>query len=122
MAQQFQTVDGNLIIPGAYPKFTVASQNSGLATTGVIALVGEADPGPAFGEEIDLETDAVFGPDQAAAVLAKYGAGQLVDAYRAAADPANDPNIVGAPNRFVLVKTNTGSKATVALPKIGGGT
>lgn len=122
MAQQYVTTDGTLVIPGAYPKVSVQRQNSGLATTGVIALVGEASTGPRFDEETDLEVDAVFGPDQAAAVVAKYGDGQLVDAYRAASQPSNDPNIVGAPSRFVLVKTNGGSKSSVALPKIGGGT
>jgi hypothetical protein len=54
--------------------------------------------------------------------MAKYKSGPLVDAFKAAATPANDPDIVGAPNRFILVKTNPSTKASAALPKIGGGT
>ncbi len=122
MAQQYQTVNGTLIIPAAYPSISVQRQNSGLAVSGVIALVGEAETGPQWSEEEDLELDAVYGPDEASAVVAKYGSGQLVDAFRAASQPANDPNITGSPSRFVLVKTNTGSKASLALGKVGGGT
>lgn len=122
MAQQFVTTDGNLIIPDAYPKITVAQQNSGLATSGVVVFVGEAATGPAYSEESDLEQTAIFGPDQLTAIIAKYGSGPVVDAARAAAQPANDPNITGSPSRFVIVKTNKGGKASAALPKIGGGT
>lgn len=122
MAQSFVTTNGTLIIPDAVSSITVQRQNSGLSTSGVVTLVGEAETGPAYSEEVDLEETAVFGPDQSASVLAKYGSGPLVDAYRAGVAPANDPNIVGSPSRFVLVKTNTGSKATAALPKVGGGT
>lgn len=122
MAQQYVTVDGRLIIPGAYPKIAVQSQNSGLSVSGVIALVGESSTGPAYNQEADLEATASFGPDQAGAVIAKYGSGQIVDAFRATAQPANDPNITGAPNRFIIVKTNQGAKASSPLTKIGGGT
>lgn len=122
MAQQYISVDGRFVIPDAYPRIAVQTQNSGLSISGVIALVGEAETGPSYNQETDLEDDAQFGPDQIAAIVAKYGSGPVVDAARAAAQPANDPNITGAPSRFIIVKTNQGSKASSPLTKVGGGT
>lgn len=121
MAQSYVTDAGTLIIPGAYSSIKVQTANSGLAATGILMLVGEADAGPRFSAEADLESNA-FGPDQLAAVVSKYKSGPLVDAFRNAAAPANDPNITGAPNRFVLVKTNLSTKAGGALPKQTTGT
>lgn len=121
MAQQFVTDNGTLIIPGAYATYKVQTDNSGLSATGILMLVGEADAGPDHTLEDDLEANA-FGPDQAPEVLAKYRGGALVDAFRAASAPANDPNIVGSPSRIILVKTNPSTKAKVAISKIGGGT
>lgn len=114
MAQSFVTDQGTLIIPGAYPSIKVETANSGLATTGVLMLVGEADSGPRFSLEESLQ-DNSFGPDQLAAVQIKYGSGPLVDAFRLACAPANDPNIAGSPSRMVLVKTNDSAKATSQL-------
>jgi len=122
MAQQFVTDSGTLIIPSAVSKITVQRQNSGLATSGIIALVGEADSGPDFTLEEDLEVDASYGPDEASAVIAKYGSGSVVDAYRAASQPSNDPNIVGAPSRLIIVKTNASTKATSTLVANDAGT
>jgi hypothetical protein len=121
MAQSYVTDAGVLVIPGAYPSIKVQGGASGLSTTGVIFLVGEADGGTDFTLETDLNENA-FGPDQAAEVVSKYVSGPLVDAYKAAAQPANDPDIAGAPNRFILIKTNPSTKASATLPKIGGGT
>jgi hypothetical protein len=121
MAQSYVTDAGTLIIPGAYPSIKVQNGASGLSTTGVLFLVGEADGGPDFTQEADLAENA-YGPDQAADVVAKYKSGPLVDAFKVASAPANDPDIQGAPNRFILVKTNVSTKASAALSKIGGGT
>ena len=121
MAQSFVTDAGTLIIPGAYSQIKVQTANSGLATSGVLMLVGEADAGARFSAEADLELNA-FGPDQLAAVVAKYKSGTLVDAFRAAAQPANDPNLQGSPSRIILVKTNTSTKASGNLTKWTGGT
>lgn len=115
MAKQFVTDAGTLYIPGAYSKYTVQNSVSGLATTGVLMLVGEADAGPRFSAEADLEENA-FGPDQLADVVAKYKSGPLVDAFRAATAPANDPDIVGAFSAAILVKTNLSTKASATLP------
>lgn len=120
MAQSYVTEAGTLIIPSAVSDIKVATANAGLATTGVLMLVGEADAGPRFDLESSLQ-DNSFGPDQLAGVVAKYGSGPLVDAFSAATAPANDPNIVGAPSRMILVKTNSSGQAKATLQKVGGG-
>jgi hypothetical protein len=111
MAQQYSTTGGNLVIPGAYPSVTVQTGNAGLATTGVLMLIGEADAGPDYTAETDLSLN-VFGPDQYSSVLAKYKSGALVNAFLAATAPANDPSIVGQPSQMYLLKTNVSTKAT----------
>lgn len=105
MAQQYISDAGALTIPDAYPEVTVSAAASGLSTTGVVALIGEADAGVDYTKESSLSKN-VFGPDQLADVVAKYKSGPLVDAFRGGATPANDPDIQGAPSLFVLVKTN----------------
>lgn len=113
------TVDGaTLVIPQAVASIKVETQNSGLATNGVLMLVGEAESGPRFSLEESLQDNA-FGPDQLGAVQLKYGSGPIVDAFSAAAVPANDPNIVGAPQRIIIVKTNESAKASSLLSGYG---
>jgi hypothetical protein len=121
MTQQYVTDQGTLIIPGSYADYKVQTDNSGLSTSGVLVLVGEADAGPDFSLEDDLEANS-FGPDQVPEVLAKYRSGALVDAFRAAASPANDPGITGSPSRIVLVKTNVSTKARLPILRWDGGT
>lgn len=119
MANQYTTSDGVLLdIPGAYPSVSVQTSNSGLATTGVIMLVGEADSGPDYTLESDLSTN-YFGPDQVGSVVAKYKSGPIVDAFRAAAQPANDPQIVGSPSRIYIAKTNPSVKAQASMARAG---
>jgi hypothetical protein len=115
MAQSYQTTDGLLVIPGAYPKFAVRNQAGSLSATGIIALVGEASQGPAWSEETDLEANVSYGPDDYSSVIAKYGSGSLVDGFAAAAQASNDQNIIGGPSRIVLIKTNVGVRASLAL-------
>lgn len=119
MTQSYTNSDGTLIIPGAYSKYTVATENSGLATTGVVVLVGEADAGPDYTLETDLESNA-FGPDQIGDVMNKYKTGNLVDAFRNASNPSQDRNITGAPASIILVKTNPSTKASGALTAFSG--
>lgn len=121
MAQSYVTDAGTLIIPSASVQYKVETANSGLGTTGVLMLVGEADSGPDWSLETTLSENS-FGADQLAAVVSKYGSGPLVDAFRAATAPANDPNITGSFFRAVLVKTNVSVKAKANLTKVGGGT
>lgn len=121
MAQSFVTTEGTLIIPGAYPTIKVEAAASGLATTGVLMLVGEADAGPDYSEEEDL-ADNTFGPDQLGDAIAKYKSGSLVDALRGAAAASNDPNIVGSFSRAILVKTNVSAKASANMVKFDAST
>lgn len=114
MAQSFVTDAGTLIIPGAYPSIKVEQSNSGLSTTGVLMLIGEADAGPDYGKETELSLNS-FGPDQAADVIAKYKSGSLVDAFRAATAPANDADIQGAFSRAIIIKSNVSAKASSLL-------
>lgn len=116
MAQAYLTDAGALITPGAYARYTVQQSASGLATTGVLMLVGEADAGPDFTLEKELQKN-VFGPDQIGAVVAKYKSGPLVDAFKTASQPSADPGIPGAPSGFILVKTNPSTKASGALTR-----
>lgn len=120
MAFSYSTDAGTIIIPSAVVNYKVQPANSGLATNGVLMLVGEADAGPRFSLESALQDNA-FGPDQLGAVIAKYRSGPLVDAFAHACSPANDPNIVGAFNRVIIVKTNDSAKAKSALTVHGGG-
>lgn len=118
MAQSLTTEAGTVIIPSATVTYQVATANSGLATTGVLMLVGEADAGPRFDAEDSLQANA-FGPDQLSDVIAKYGSGNLVDAFSLACAPANDPNIVGSFSTAIIVKTNNSGKSASALDTWG---
>lgn len=114
MANQFVTDGGTLTIPGAYASYRVEANNSGLATTGVLLLVGEAEAGPDFSQEADLGLNS-FGPDQTAEVVAKYKGGPVVDAFRGAVAATTDPRIPGSFSRAIVVKTNPSSKASSTL-------
>ncbi len=121
MAQNLQTENGNFFIPGAYPDYKVQNKPSGLATTGVIMLIGEADAGDHYSDEVALGKNA-FGPDQGAAFVAKYRSGPLVDAYNACIAASNDPQIKGSVSRIIAVKTNSPGVAEGTIPTIGSGT
>lgn len=119
MAQSFTTDSGvTLVVPSAIVQTVVQSATSGVSTTGVLALVGEADAGPSYADEIDI-TQNVFGPDELALVLEKYTSGPLVDAFRSAVAPSNDPNVVGAPTQIYISKTNVSTKAVGTLLRVG---
>jgi hypothetical protein len=117
MALSYIDTDGTLVIPQANAKWTTASSNSGIATSGVVVLVGEAEQGPAYSAETDL-TQNFFGPNQLAQVQAKYGSGRLVDAFNIASNPSKDPGVRGSPTSIYLVKTNSGTKASALMPSI----
>lgn len=121
MAQSYQSPTNGLeVIPKAYASYTVQAVPSGLATTGVIAIIGEASQGPDFTQEQDLQQNA-FGPSSLAQVVAKYGSGNIVNAFQALCVPSKDPNITGSPNQIIIVKTNAGGIANGPLTKVGGG-
>jgi hypothetical protein len=117
MALTYIDTNGTLKIPGAYSSVQVVNSASGLASNGIVAIFGEAESGNSYTDE-DVSVSS-FGPDQYSAVTAKYISGPLVDAYRAAANPSQDGAVRGAPQRILLVKTNVGTKALLALTRAG---
>ena len=120
MAQSFDSEFGRLVRPGAYPSVKVQTTVSGLASTGVIALIGEADGGmPGADDDISLN---YFGPDEFASVVRKYASGPLVDGFRAAVEAANDAGIIGSVSRVFLYKTNASTKASCSVANSGIGT
>lgn len=118
MAQSYTSTNGTVYIPGSYVESKVENQNSGFSTTGVVVLVGEADAGPDYTLEKDITANG-FGPDDFGSVQAKYGSGQLVDAFKMCISPSSDPNLQGSPFRIFLAKTNPSAKASVILNRNG---
>ncbi len=118
MALSLQTEDGTLFKPGAYAKYKVATTPSGVASNGILVLIGESSQGPDQSAETNM-ANTFFGPDQAAEVAAKYGHGPLVDAFNIAAVPASDPQIVGSPLGIYVLKTNVSGKASSSLLRSG---
>lgn len=120
MAYTFTTSAGStLIIPDSSIDVVVANNPAGIVTSGVIALVGEADEGPSWSQDAAAGSklsDNSFGPADINRVIAKYGSGRLVDAYRGIVAPSASPRIQGSPNRVILVKSNNSSKASLTTP------
>lgn len=115
MAYQYTTASGvTLIVPDTSIDVSVVSNPTGLATSGVIAIIGEADEGNSWSQDLaegfKLSSNS-YGPTDIARVTAKYGSGRLVDAFRGAAAPSASDRIPGSPNRIILVKTNNSQKA-----------
>jgi hypothetical protein len=117
MAQRYTGTFGTLIKPSSVVDVKVQQSNSGVATTGVLMLVGEAEAGP------DVQSDNIvnnyFGPDELTSVLAKYKSGPLVEAFKMACQASNDPGITGSFTRAYLAKTNVSTKASGSLTRSG---
>lgn len=113
MAFSFTTPQGDvLIVPDTSVNINVSSIPTGLALSGVIALVGEADEGPAWNDAgEDKLSNNSFGPTDVSRVIAKYGTGNIVDAFRGAVVPSSSNKVQGGPNRIIIAKVNSGSKA-----------
>lgn len=115
MAQSYDSTFGRLIRPGAYSAYTVATNPTGAPVSGIVTLIGEADGGPDYTLETDLEETALFGPDQLSEVKAKYLSGNLVDAYAGLVTASGDDEITGAPTAIIFVKTNPSTKASSSI-------
>lgn len=106
---------GVLIIPDSAVNINVQNQPGGIATSGTIALVGEADEGPSWSQDLadgnKLSANS-YGPNDIGRVIAKYGSGRLVDAFRGVVAPSASNRIQGSPNRIILVKPNSSAKAS----------
>jgi len=114
MAQSINFANQTITIPGGYAQYNVQNVANGLASSGIITLVGESEIGPSWNLEADLDLN-IFGPDQLADAIAKYGDGRLTDAMRQGIGPCLDPAITGSPSGFILVKTNAGTQASLVI-------
>lgn len=122
MAQSTVTQDGVLLVdPGTVVSTRVQPGQGNIAAAGVITLVGEADEGPAWQDESELD-EVAFTPDQYGEVLQKYGSGNLVEAYRRIIQAANDPAIQGSVNLVRMIKTNQSLAASGSISRTGFGT
>lgn len=104
----------NTNIPGAYVNTQVISNASGLATSGVVLIMGEAAQGPSY--QITTLANNFFGPASINQVRAIYGSGPIVDAFQALCAASNDPDISGAPTSIYIIKTNEGAQASAIVP------
>jgi hypothetical protein len=106
-----------LITPQSSVTIIAQSAVSGTATTGVLALVGEADSGPSWDQDqangVQLSSNA-YAPSELPLLIAKYGSGRLVDAFAAAIVPSASSQIQGAPQQIYIVKTNQSRAASLA--------
>lgn len=110
---------GPVYVPGAYVSTKVQTNVRGLSTTGVVAIIGEAEGGMP-GSSDDIENN-FFGADQLADIQSKYISGNIVDAYRALVAASSDQGIQGAVQRVYVYKTNASTKAQSILSNAGFG-
>src|SRR5665213_3652216 len=117
MAQFLNTPWISTPVPGAYVKTTVISNQSGLASSGVVLIMGESTGGPSY-NEVKLANN-FFGPTALNQVRAMYTSGPIVDAFAALSAPSNDPDISGTATSIYILKTNHGTQATASIPGYG---
>ena len=113
MSQRLVTPYVNTNIPGTYVNYQVLTQPTGVSSSGIAVIMGEANGGPSY-DQIDISKN-FFTPDQLQQVTQIYTSGQIVDAFTALTTPSNDPNITGTANQIYIQKTNTGTIATATL-------
>jgi hypothetical protein len=119
MALSFVLPSGQTVYnPGAYNQIIVNSSNTSLSVSGVVALVGEADGGPDYTLEADI-TQNFYGPGDLAVIQNKYKSGNIVNAFAEVSAASSDTNIVGAPTRIFVLKTNPSTKASANLVRSG---
>jgi hypothetical protein len=113
MSQYLKTPQVVTNVPGTYVSYSVLTQPTGVSSSGIAVIMGEANGGPSY-EQIELK-NAVFTPDQLDKVTQIYTSGQIVDAFTALSSPSNDPNISGTATLVYVSKTNTGTIASGTL-------
>jgi len=113
---------GTLVIPSSAVKTNVRSPASGIGAFGIVAIIGEAEQGPGTGDTSAAENieDNFYGPGQIGNVIAKYGSGNIIEAFKALAAPSNDPLITGAVTRIFIYKTNNSTSGTSSISTISG--
>jgi hypothetical protein len=113
MAQTLTTSFIQTSVPGAYNEVIVKSEPVGVASSGIIAIIGEADGGDSFSSE-EIKQN-YFAPSQLDSVSRKYVSGNIVDAFRMLSSSSSDADITGAPTRIYILKTNNSTKASSAI-------
>ncbi len=113
MSQSIVTPWLNTNVPGAYVNTTVISNPSGLASSGVVLIMGEAAGGPDYTEA--TLANNFYGPSALNQVTATYTSGPIVDAFRALSAPSNDPDISGTATSIYIIKTNKGTQASAPM-------
>ena len=113
MAQFLTTPWINTPVPGAYVKPQVISGQSGLASSGVIVIMGEAAGGPDY-TKVTLKNN-FFGPTALNQVRSIYTSGPIVNAFAALSAPSNDPDISGTATSIFILKTNKGTQASAPV-------
>ena len=113
MSQSIVTPWLNTNVPGAYVNTTVISNPSGLASSGVVLIMGEAAGGPDY--TVATLANNFYGPSALNQVTATYTSGPIVDAFRALSSPSNDPDISGTATSIYIIKTNKGTKASAPV-------
>ena len=113
MSQRLTNSFVNTNIPGPYPHVEVKSNPVGVAASGIVIIMGEADGGDSF-HNVALK-DNSFTPDQYAKVQAAYVSGPIVDAMKALTAPSGDADITGSATRVYIVKTNSSVKASAIV-------
>lgn len=99
--------------PGAYSKFKVDnSSGSDLGANDTLFLIGESSKG-APGSSDGIQN---FSASNLSSLIAKYGAGPLVDAAVASIRPSKTPGVGGA-GRILVYKTNASTQASASLTK-----
>lgn len=113
MSQRLSTTFVNTNVPGTYVNYNVITQPTGVSSSGIVVIMGEADGGPSY-EQISI-TKSLYTPDQLSRVTSTFTSGQIVDAFQALTSPSNDTSISGTASAIYVVKTNTGTKASSTL-------
>jgi hypothetical protein len=135
MAQtyNFKEAGVELVIPGSYVNTTVINGNAATATTGVIALIGEANSGPSYDnlEKVNVggvfilrdkttKERVAFTPDELTVVKGLFGGGNLVDAFNSCSQPFA-PNVVnGAPSLIYCIRTNKTNAVAASADLVDG--
>jgi hypothetical protein len=106
--------------PGGITKINAnALAQIGLATNGIVALLGEAEGGTAVPGEVSTVDDPALAEEY-------FGSGDLANAIRVAFQPANDPRITAGAFRCLCVQTNASTQSSLTLrgrvPPVMGGT
>ena len=113
MSQRLVTPYVNTNIPGTYVNYQVLTQPTGVSSSGIAVIMGEANGGPSY-SQVEISKN-FFTPDQLDKVTQIYTSGQIVDAFTALSAPSNDPNISGTATLIYIQKTNTGTIASATL-------